>query len=84
LVANASVQIQNLNTNLKLNMLTNADGIAHFENIPEGRYQLTVQKLQHGSFRSVLVVEGEGINATVFIPRQVVSYTWSVVPTGNF
>jgi hypothetical protein len=27
------------------------------------------------------VIEGEGANVTVFIPKQVVSYTWVVVPT---
>jgi hypothetical protein len=28
-----------------------------------------------------MIVEGYGTNATVFIPRQTVSYTWVVVPT---
>ena len=40
-----------------------------------------MQAKGHGGFRSIVIVEGEGSNITVFIPKQVVSYTWVVVPT---
>jgi hypothetical protein len=70
-----------MNTNYKATELTNADGIANFV-IKEGRYQVTVQKLKHGTHRGIVLVESN-TNVTVFIPRQVVSYTWVVVPTGT-
>jgi 5-methylthioribose kinase len=62
-------------------MLTNSSGIAYFPSVQEGRYQLTVQHIGHGNFRSILIIEDIGTNITVFIPKQVVSYSWVVVPT---
>jgi hypothetical protein len=75
------VTLENSNLNFRSTINTNSSGIAHFSGINEGRYQLTVQKINHGGHRSIVVVEDQGTNVTVFIPRQVVSYTWVVVPT---
>ena len=43
MVANSTVQIDNLNTNFKKTIVTDITGIAEFTNITEGRYQITVQ-----------------------------------------
>jgi hypothetical protein len=79
-VANATVKVQNTQTHVHFTKLTNENGIAYFDEITEGNFKLTVQKLGHGSYQSTVLV---GFNTTqvVFIPRQVVSYVWTVTPT---
>jgi hypothetical protein len=78
-VANATVKIQNAQTGASFTVITGESGIAEFYDISEGNYILTVQKLGNGNHRSTVILDGTETNITVFIPKQVVSYTWTVI-----
>src|SRR5690606_16897885 len=67
-------------TNAMFTKLTNENGIAIFDEITEGNFKLTVQKLGHGTHQSTVLV-GYNTTQTVFLPKQVVSYVWTVTPT---
>lgn len=80
-VADATVTVRNQQTGVQFTKLTNPEGVAFFEDITQGNYKLTVQKLGHGTHTSTLLLESSNTNRTVFLPRQVVSYVWTVTPT---
>lgn len=84
LVANASVVLRKPNTSppLVYQATTDASGIVSFSRVLEGYYYLQVSAPDHGSFSMILHVNpGQETPAVVFLPRQAVSYDWTVVPT---
>lgn len=46
----------------------------------EGQYRLEVSAPSHSSSTQTIEIRGLGNNQTVFIPKQVVTYTFTVVP----
>ena len=81
-VANATVKLSDpITGELVVEATTGADGTVDFSNIPEGAYQLEVYAAKHGTFRSRFDVAPGVVNEKeVFIPRQLVTYNWTVVP----
>ena len=82
-VANATVQLLDPFTfDVIATSVTGPTGIVTFTDIPEGQYTLNVSATQHGSARTtVKVTPGGQLEEEVFLPRQVVTYNWTVVPT---
>ena len=63
---------------------TNSDdnGIAYFSGLPEGPYTVDATATQHNQFRgSASVIAGTIVDLEAFMPRELVSYQWTVVPT---
>jgi len=61
---------------------TNLAGIGLIADIPEGGYDLEVRADRHAIFRGVCIVApGITSEAEIFLPRQLVTYRWVVVPT---
>jgi hypothetical protein len=59
-----------------------ADGLLLLESLPENYYALEVQAPEHGRYSAtVYVAPGVDSKITAFLPRQLVKYTWTVVPT---
>ncbi len=62
--------------------LTDATGAITLPAVPEGSYFLEVSAAKHGTYRNGFVVVPGITNAKdVFLDRQTVTYSWSVVPT---
>jgi hypothetical protein len=58
------------------------DGRLVLEDIPEGYYTLELQAPEHGVYRQTLYASpGVTGSITAFMPRELVKYTWTVVPT---
>ena len=61
---------------------TDANGIAYFTAVPEGPYTLEAFADKHNAYRgSVSVRAGAVTDQEAFLPRQLVTYQWTVVPT---
>ncbi|MBN8597234.1 MAG: hypothetical protein J0L78_06130 [Planctomycetes bacterium] len=61
---------------------TDTTGIAEFVDLREARYDVEATKAEHGLFRGQILVNAGRVNALeAFLPRQLVSYKWTVVPT---
>ncbi|MCE5324772.1 right-handed parallel beta-helix repeat-containing protein [bacterium] len=61
---------------------TDSNGVAEFNNLPEAYYNIKLQALEHGPFTgSVLVEADQTREVTAFMPRELVTYVWKVVPT---
>lgn len=62
---------------------TDLDGVVLFEGLTEAFYNIEATAPDHGVFRSsILVRGGQTTEVEAFMPASVVSYNWSVVPTG--
>ena len=61
---------------------TDAAGEWLVTNLPESYYQISVRAEKHGDFvANVAITPGREKILAAFLPRQLVTYTWSVVPT---
>ncbi|NLH17572.1 MAG: hypothetical protein GX455_13435, partial [Phycisphaerae bacterium] len=61
---------------------TDAAGELLVTNLPESYYQVTVRADKHKDFSAnVSILPGRERTLTAFLPRQLVTYTWKVVPT---
>ena len=81
-VTGASVKISNpYDGTVIAEGLTDTSGRFLKESLPEGFYKLEVRADQHGAYNAVVQVD-PGIlrEITAFLPRQLVTYTWKVVP----
>ncbi|KQP49886.1 CARDB domain-containing protein [Pseudorhodoferax sp. Leaf274] len=60
---------------------TDASGSVLLSGIPEGNYILTVNADKHSSYRATkTITAGTTSEETIFLDRQLVSYSWNVVP----
>ncbi len=61
--------------------VTDETGILLFTDLTEAYYDISVSAPEHGSFRSTVRVSGgQELYVEAFVPRQVVTYEWSVIP----
>ncbi|MEI9864604.1 MAG: CARDB domain-containing protein [Limisphaerales bacterium] len=59
-----------------------SSGIAQFTGLAEGPYTVDVSAEKHNQFRSTATIVAATTNTLeAFLPRQLVTYQWSVVPT---
>ena len=57
------------------------DGIFPVDDLPEGFYNVETTADKHGTAKqTVEIVAGETRSISAFLPRQLVTYTWSVIP----
>ena len=82
-VAGAKVQLLDVYTGqVVASDVTDETGIVTFTGIAEGPYNLQVSALKHETVRqTVYVTPGGLVDQEIFLHRQAVSYTWTVVPT---
>ena len=82
LVNDAIVTLVNHQRNLRLQQSTSArNGSVVFSNIYEDRYEMIVEADSHRRLSQVILTSIESPAVTVFLNRQTVTYTWSVIPT---
>lgn len=81
-VNNATVILRDAVTGEKLwEEISGVTGIVLKEGVTEGYYELEVRAEKHGTFKQpVQLVAGELKEVNAFLPRQLVSYTWTVEP----
>ncbi|RLC24499.1 MAG: hypothetical protein DRH93_04425 [Deltaproteobacteria bacterium] len=81
-VQGASVLVKNAFTNeVIIEGITDESGLFLAEDLTEGRYLLEVKADRHGTHREVIeITAGEELEITAFLPRQLVTYNWSVEP----
>lgn len=82
-LAGATVQLLDPYTyQVVASQVTDATGIIHFTGVAEGAYTLQVSAPSHDTARTTVHVTPGGLDAEeVFLHRQAVTYTWTVVPT---
>ncbi len=62
--------------------ITDSTGSVQFHDFTEAYYDIGVSASGHGSFHTqVMVAAAQTQSVTAFLPRQLVNYTWTVVPT---
>ena len=82
LVSDAQVRLLNYDRDIRITLTTEEEnGTVTFINIPEDRYELYVDAPSHIAINRIIVTSIENPIYTVFLARQAVTYTWSVVPT---
>ena len=83
LVAGATVVLSDVYTGQTVaSAVTDGTGIVHFDNLTAGPYTLTISADQHATFNSTVILKpGTDNQLAEFLHRQLVSYTWTVVPT---
>lgn len=81
-VSGATVTLKDYTTGeIKYQGTTNDAGIWLKEDVTEANYQLEVAAPKHGTYRSpVKIVAGQLKEVHAFMPRQLVTYTWTVEP----
>ncbi len=81
-VAGASIVIKNPQTNAVVAQSTTDDkGTLELLKLPEGSYNLEATAATHGAAKlSLTILPGQEITVKPFLPRQLVTYSWSVVP----
>jgi uncharacterized surface anchored protein len=67
LVEDATVELSN--SIVKRTLLTDKNGVAYFQGLKEGTYQMIIKKKNHGTFKGLVVVEGQNMTISAFIPR---------------
>jgi subtilase family serine protease len=82
-VQGATVVVRNAVTNVEVARGTTDDtGQVVFANLLEANYNVEATSPDHGRFGAgVLVQAGRNRTLEAFMPRQLVNYTWTVVPT---
>ncbi len=82
LVEGATVTVRDALDQVVAETVTDITGIAIFPDVPEGDYLIEVSAPQHTGHQIIFSVEaGFTNNATVFISKHFVTYTWIVIPT---
>ncbi|MDH7602642.1 MAG: fibronectin type III domain-containing protein, partial [Armatimonadota bacterium] len=81
-VSGAKVVLKDCSTGeVKYEGTTGPDGTWLSENIVEANYYLEVSAEKHGTYRSpIQIVAGQTKEVHAFIPRQLVTYKWTVEP----
>ena len=79
-VNNATVIVRNSITGEKVfEEVSGESGIVLRENLTEGYYDVEVRAERHGTFRQPVMVEAGRLTEVIaFLPRQLVTYTWTV------
>lgn len=82
-VAGASVTVRDAYTDAVVDSgVTDADGSLFIGSLPEAYYRIDVTAPDHGAFQTTLLLPaGEEQTVTAFLPLQLVTYIWSVIPT---
>ena len=82
-MTNATVTVRDaITTAVIAQTNSDANGIADFPALPAGPYTVDATAAEHNQFRgSVSVVPGVTNALEAFMPRQLVTYQWTVVPT---
>lgn len=82
-VAGATVEVKDVfSRQVVARGTTDAAGELLVTNLPESYYQVTVRADKHKDFSAnVSILPGRERTLTAFLPRQLVTYTWKVVPT---
>jgi hypothetical protein len=81
-VGNVSVRLYDRISDSLLQSLTDEDGRFSFQDLPVGLYALEVQAPGHASgWQSFTVEPGDQRQVDVFLPSELVRYSWVVVPT---
>ncbi|CAE7756752.1 unnamed protein product [Symbiodinium sp. CCMP2592] len=61
--------------------VADANGQISFEDLPEGWYEIEVRAPGHNTYRNNQYVRGsDNTGVETFVPRQVLSFDWSVIP----
>jgi len=82
-VANATVTVTDFLTGTQVGSgVTDDSGILLFTNLVSAYYTVHVEAPEHGSFQTTFLLAADQTNGiTAFLALQLVSYTWTVVPT---
>ncbi|HXJ72182.1 MAG TPA: hypothetical protein VNM37_05000, partial [Candidatus Dormibacteraeota bacterium] len=83
LVTNASISIIDpVSLATVTNGYTGTNGFATFAQLPEAWYNVEITEPNHSSYKGTVLVHGGTTNVLqAFISRQLVTYSWTVVPT---
>jgi hypothetical protein len=81
-VSAAKVELKDVSTGQVLvSGVTDTNGVCEMPQLLEGYYNLEVSADKHGTYRSTEEVSsGQLKEVRAFLPRQLVTYTWTVVP----
>jgi hypothetical protein len=81
-VAGASVKIKNpFDGTMVAEGQTDANGQFAKLDLFEGFYSIEVSAEKHGTYNAIVqIIAGQVMELTAFLPRQLVTYTWKVVP----
>ena len=84
-LAGAHITIKNPQTNeVVVEGETQTDGLFSSDNLPEGFYNIEATAEKHGTAKQAIeIVAGETKAISVFLPRQFVTYTWTVIPVDS-
>ena len=81
LVDNAVITLINNQRNIRVTETTDlGNGTATFTSIFEDRYEMYVEASSHQTLRQTIITSVNDPVVTVFIGRQAVTYTWTVIP----
>lgn len=82
-VADATVTVRrHFTQELVDEITTGADGLAYFEDLAPGYYDIRTSAAAHGSISVTrLLAPGESLELEAFVPYVGVTYTWTVEPT---
>ncbi|MFM9088866.1 MAG: putative Ig domain-containing protein, partial [Cyanobium sp.] len=81
-VSNVSVRLYDRISDSLLQTLTDADGRFTFADLPVGPYAIEMRADGHASsWQTFTIVPGDQEQLDVFLPSEVVRYSWVVVPT---
>jgi hypothetical protein len=81
-VAGAKLELKDVSTGeVLVRDVTDTNGIYEMPQLLEGYYNLEVSAEKHGTYRSTVEIAGGQLKEIqAFLPRQLVTYTWNVVP----
>jgi hypothetical protein len=82
-VTNATITVRDpITTAIIAQTNTDASGTAYFAGLPTGPYTVDATATEHNQFRgSASVVTGATNAVEAFMPRELVTYQWTVVPS---
>lgn len=80
-VTGATVQLRGQSRSYSKRVTTGTSGTVVFEDVPEGTYEVSAQALKHEADSEVIEVNEDLGLVSMFLPRAVVSYVWTVTPT---
>ncbi len=81
-VTGATVRVFEVDTrDLVAQLISDESGIALFTDLTEAYYDIEVTSPDHGTFRTTTLVNaGEVNDLEAFLPRDVINYSWTVIP----